>query len=1182
MDGSIGGGGAEREPTAAATALPDGEMAALIAAKDWTATSLGPPDRWSPSLRMMTSFLLANRFPLLLWWGPDHISIYNDAYRPILGTKHPWALGLPVRECWSEIWHVLRPLVETPFTGGPSTWSEDLELELRRRGFLEETHFTVAYSPVPDETAPNAIGGVLATVHEITAQVVGERRVGVLRDLGARSAEAATAEEACAIAAEALARHPKDVPFALVYLIAPDGRAARLAGAAGVEAGGPGSPLEVALDGSAGAGDWPLTAVTSAETAQVVEDLRSRFGAVPQGPWSDPPKRALVLPIRSNLPHHLAGVLVAGVSARLELDASYRSFFDLVTAQLATGIANARAYEEERQRAVALAELDRAKTAFFSNVSHEFRTPLTLMLGHVEDGLDDAADPLAPGQRARQETVHRNALRLLKLVNSLLDFSRIEAGRVQASYEPTDVAALTAEVASAFRSLLERAGLRFTLDCPPLAEPVFVDREMWEKIVLNLVSNAFKFTFEGEIAVRVESDAASLRLTVRDTGTGVDAEHLPHLFERFYRVPDARGRTYEGTGIGLALVRELTKLHGGSASVESESGRGTTFTVTVPRGSAHLPRERIRASRTLASTAIRATAFVEEAAGWVDGAAEVAAALEPPGAVPAEEGDAAGEPAHILVADDNADMRAYLARLLRPLGEVEAVADGVQALAAIGRRVPDLVLSDVMMPNLDGFGLLRALREDERTRMLPIVLLSARAGEEASVEGMSAGADDYVVKPFASRELVARIRSQLQLARQRREHADALARSEEALREANRELAEGDRRKDEFLAVLSHELRNPLAPIRNSTHILERAAPGSEQARRALAVIDRQVSQLTRLVDDLLDVTRISRNKVHLQLERLDLDDLVRRTVEDQRSVFEAAGVRLELEPARAPLFVDGDANRLAQIVGNLLQNAAKFTPRGGAAKVSVSADAAAGCAVIRVADTGVGMSPDLISRLFLPFTQADSTLDRSKGGLGLGLALVKALVALHRGDVAAHSAGVGAGAELVVRLPLAERAAAAEPAAAPVARGRRVLLIEDNVDAADSLRELLELAGHEVLVAHDGPEGLAKALVLRPEVVLCDIGLPGMDGYAVARALRAEASLAGACLVALSGYALPQDVRRARDAGFDFHLSKPPRLDKLAALFDGIAAARARAPGVEGGDAAGAVHGAPPAGAGA
>jgi PAS domain S-box-containing protein len=371
--------------------------------------------------------------------------------------------------------------------------------------------------------------------------------------------------------------------------------------------------------------------------------------------------------------------------------------------------------------------------------------------------------------------------------------------------------------------------------------------------------------------------------------------------------------------------------------------------------------------------------------------------------------------------------------------------------------------------------------------------------------------------------------------------------AEDALREA-------DRAKNEFLAVLSHELRNPLAPIRNSLYILDRAVPGGEEARRAQAIVSRQVDQLSRLVDDLLDVTRIARNKLALQRSRLELGQLVRRTLEDYRPVFDAAGVSLELDACPGPVHVDADAHRVAQVVGNLLHNAAKFTPPGGRVTVTLAADAAAGRAVVSVADTGLGLTPDMSAHVFEPFMQAAEALDRREGGLGLGLALVKGVVELHGGEVSATSAGPGQGSRFVVRLPLdrTEPARVERRAGAKRDRRRRVLVIEDNVDGADSLREVLRLQGHEVAVAYDGPTGIATAREFHPEVVLCDIGLPGMDGYEVARAFRADEALRGAQLVALSGYALAEDLQRAAEAGFERHLAKPPSLEKLRELLQG------------------------------
>ena len=375
--------------------------------------------------------------------------------------------------------------------------------------------------------------------------------------------------------------------------------------------------------------------------------------------------------------------------------------------------------------------------------------------------------------------------------------------------------------------------------------------------------------------------------------------------------------------------------------------------------------------------------------------------------------------------------------------------------------------------------------------------------------------------------------------------------AEQELEAANQQLREQDLHKNQFLAILSHELRNPLAPIRNSLYILDHAPSGGQQSQRARDVIGRQIGQLTRLVDDLLDVTRVSRNKIQLQPRSLELSDLVRRAVDDHRSLFEEKGIVVEATFAPERLPMRGDVERIAQMVGNLLQNAAKFTPAGGRVRVSTEAAPSKTHAILRVIDSGVGIAPALLGRLFQPFMQADASLDRSQGGLGLGLALVKGLVEMHGGEVHAHSDGLGQGAEFVIELPL-DQSAGKEPSTSPArpeARCRRVLVIEDNRDAADSLREVLEFGAHVIEVAYNGPDGLHRARTFNPEIVLCDIGLPGMDGYEVARAFRADPALKDVFLVALSGYAQPDDLQRARDAGFDKHLAKPSSLEKLEEL---------------------------------
>jgi signal transduction histidine kinase len=788
-----------------------GEMGQLMRSMDWSSTPLGPIENWPQSLRTTVSICLASRFPMLIWWGPELVMLYNDAYRPILGsTKHPKSMGQRGKECWREIWNIIGPMLEGVIQAGNATWSVNQMLPLERNGYAEECYFTFSYSPIRDESG--GIGGVFTAVTETTGQVLSERRLRTLHDLAEFSAEAKTAGEACTIAADTLAKNAADIPFALLYLLTNDGNGLHLAGSFGLTPNTPLSATEVDLtvehDGSR---PWPLAQVAHTQESAFVDGLApyARFFSVDV---AEPrPQSALVLPISrpgqsQSTPY---GLLVAGISPMRTLDADYRNFFELIAEQIATAIGKANAYNEARERAEALAELDRAKTTFFSNVSHEFRTPLTLLLGPIEDALADTVHPLQPPQRERLQIVRRNSLRLLKLVNTLLDFSRIEAGRSQALYEPTDLAAFTADLASVFRSAMEQAGLQLVIDCAPLPEPVYVDRDMWEKIVLNLLSNAFKFTFTGQVTVSLrQADHAdnTVQLQVSDTGTGIPQEEVLHLFERFHRVRGTKARTHEGSGIGLALIYELVKLHGGNIQVASTAGEGTTFTVTILLGTSHLPAERIGTERTWQSIAISAAPFIEDALRWLPTNGERANLISetvipdleqsglfrdrPVGQTKTISSRTAS--AHVLLADDNADMRDYVRRLLSTSYSVEAVANGTDALNAAVARKPDLVITDIMMPELDGFQLLQALRADVRTRSVPVILLSARAGEEAAIEGLSAGANDYLVKPFSARELLARVKSHLEIVRIRdaatlriRQHTDHLQKLAQAALQIN-------------------------------------------------------------------------------------------------------------------------------------------------------------------------------------------------------------------------------------------------------------------------------------------------------------------------------------------------------------------------------------------------------------
>jgi signal transduction histidine kinase len=755
----------------AATEL-DGQpwkMADLVRAFNWGATPLGDPAFWPPGLKTTVRILLTSRFPMWMFWGPELTMLYNDAYaRTTLGKKHPWALGKPANVVWSEIWKDIGPRIERVLETGEASWDETLPLILERGGYPEETYHTFSYSPLVGPDGANA--GMLCVVMEDSARVIGERQLTSLGALAAALVDANTRAEVFAAIERGL-EGQKDIPFALLYLFAEENSdRLKLVTRCGIDEGHPAARETLGV----GAPDCPWPAeFLSTNQPVTVENLNQLFADLPTGRWDRPPEQARIVPFARKGQDTPAGIFIAGVNPYRQLDASYAGYLDLIAGQIAASITNAEAYEEERKRAEALAELDRAKTSFFSNVSHELRTPLKLILGPIEDALTG----LKPPPRSSLEMLHRNALRLLKMVNGLLDFVRIEAGRLRATYEPTDLSLLTAQLAGVFRSAVERAGLEYVVECPPLPEPVYVDREMWEKIVLNLVSNALKSTFDGTIHISITTEGAFARMSVSDTGTGIPEHELPHVFERFRRVEGARRRSHEGTGIGLALVKELVEQHGGSISVQSTQDAGSTFTVTIPFGHRHLPRDRVMDSA-LEPVVLQgsAVAYVREAIGWLPGPDRLADEVtrNEAGDRPqqSEPTGADEKKPVVLLVDDNADMREYVRGLLSGRFDVVLAANGREALEIAEREHPDLVVTDVMMPEMDGFALLNQIRQDPALRPTPVIMLSARAGEESTVEGLGAGADDYLTKPFTARELIARVEAQLKMARLRREAAE--------------------------------------------------------------------------------------------------------------------------------------------------------------------------------------------------------------------------------------------------------------------------------------------------------------------------------------------------------------------------------------------------------------------------
>jgi len=764
-----------------------GELARLLRERDWTATGLGPVEEWPDQLRAAVRTVLPSAMPMMLFWGPGLIQIYNEAYVPLLGSKHPAALGQSPALTWPEVWHASGPesTLEIVLAGGEVLSREAQLYLLQRHGYVEETYWTSSCSPIRDEDG--TIGGALLTAADVTRQVVGERRSRLIRELGGLSAAAAADRAgACRQALTVMHDYRATVPFAVIYLpdpdeLDPDDRAPedpaatttaaathRAATTTGVSpVGAFGISGDLTKVGGPDVSESILRALRAEGRPELVTGLSAK---VPVGTLEPSPLGAavphsmMVLPLRFGGQSEPMGALCLGVNPYRMFDEEYRGFFTLLGHQVATLLADAQAYEAQRARADALTELDREKTRFYQNVSHEFRTPLTLLLGPLE------AATKAPAVRADSELLnglemaHRSALRLTRLVDGLLDFARADAGSLNPRLEPTDVAELTRDLTGMFKSAFQEAGLDLRVDIPNRASTARLDREMWAQIVLNLLSNALKYTPQGTVSIQLRQTEKEIELRVADTGVGIPAAEQQAIFDRFHRINSEELKPQvPGAGIGLALVAQLVRAHTGEISVDSKPRRGSTFTVSIPHqaaGDAEL--------RPLAVSAGTSDPLVAAGRGvWSPGHHETVSE------------QSSGPTRNLLLVEDDPDLRLYLTRLLSADGwRVDSASDLAGALST--QTVPDVVLSDVMLPGPDGLELVRLLRrgEDGLSRV-PIILLTARAAAESAAEGLRAGADDYVRKPFNPTELLARLRVHYELS-QLREYALAQAQDQAA------------------------------------------------------------------------------------------------------------------------------------------------------------------------------------------------------------------------------------------------------------------------------------------------------------------------------------------------------------------------------------------------------------------
>jgi len=748
-------------------ALPEflsggGEMGKRIREYDWAATPLGPIHTWPQSLRTCMRIMLTSRQPIWIGWGKELIKLYNDPYRAIVGGKHPWALGLPASVVWKDIWRDIDPMLRQVMENDEGIYAESQLLIMIRNGYPEETYYTFSYTPIPADDGGTA--GMICANTDDTDRIISERQLRTLSHLGKKLTDTKTQTEVINKTIESLNDNQHDFPFALFYTYKDNKglftHSTSLAGTTNKV------PLTINLD-DPGILSAAIKDAIETKKPVLLPEIGPVLGDMPMGAWGVTPEKAMILPVMQPASREPYGFLVTGFNPYRLLDEKYLSFFSLVADQVATSFAGVHALEEERKRSEALAEIDRAKTTFFSNISHEFRTPLTLLLGPIEEALDD--HETIPANRLRMELAHRNALRMQKLVNTLLDFSKIEAGRMEGKFVHVDISSFTRDLVSTFRSAIEKAGITLVLDCDHVNEPVFVDVDMWEKIVLNLLSNALKYTNKGSITVSIKRIARHVRLSVADTGIGIAPDQMTKIFDRFHRIESVQGRSQEGTGIGLAMVKELVKLHHGNIDLSSKLGEGSEFSVSIPIGNGHLDPTRVSNTISPVSVGASARAYILEAIKWLpDDMAEKDTAGN--GMISnTEQSNGAAKKFRVLLADDNADMREYVQRLLSAQFTVITANDGDEAFQKANDFKPDLLLSDIMMPRLDGFGLLRKIRNHPDLRNLPVIFLSARAGEEAKVEGLDAGADDYIVKPFSARELIVRVSNLIRINQVRRE-----------------------------------------------------------------------------------------------------------------------------------------------------------------------------------------------------------------------------------------------------------------------------------------------------------------------------------------------------------------------------------------------------------------------------
>jgi len=974
-----------------------GEMGERVRNFDWAGTPLGDPEKWEQSLKTCVRIILTSAQPMFVWWGPSHINIYNDSYARIMGKKHPAGLGVKAEDVWPEIWDVLASRIES-VKRNEGTYDDSFFFIMERKGFQEEVYVSFSYSPLQGDDG--TVKGIFCVCTETTERIINERALQSLRDLGAVAFDEKSLDVIYRNVAGVFSKNNKDFPFAIVYKLDTEGCSA--VAAASTESAQHQPVLPQIINTTMPSAITRDFCEAYAFNKVIVSDVKGMQKELPKGFWKIPPSQFVYIPISAVGSKHPYAIIVSALNPCRQFDANFLQFCELIGARVSLEINKMLALEEERERAEALEQVDKAKTVFFSNISHEFRTPLTLILSPLEEMLHQPKSNLSAIEQHNVETAYRNALRLLKLVNTLLDFSRIESGRQHASYVLTDITSFTKNLAANFRSVIEKAGLELFIKTDRVVPPVYLDRQMWEKIVFNLLSNAFKYTLSGSITVEITAEDKFAVFKVKDTGIGISETEITHVFERFHRVPNVSARTIEGTGIGLSLVKELVLFHKGTIGVESQPGAGSTFTVKIPMGKDHLPEQQIAVQ--LNEERITSGMYVEEAGTLLvkgNNGEATFTAEDDNGPV-------------VLIVDDNADMREHIQSILLNHFNVVTANNGQEALEKVREQKPMLIVSDVMMPVMDGIELVKTLKANKATAHIPVILLTARAGEESKIVGWETGADDYLTKPFSSKELISRIASQIKTQQIRTDALFDMAEQRKysrKLEDMNRELIKMNEELTSFAYVSSHDLQEPLRKIQMfSKRILEKEINTlSEEGKNFFLRMDNAANRMQLLINDLLTYSRT--NTSQKQFEKTSLNDLIMDVKQELYEKIMATDTIIECEPLPELHIIPF---QFKQLFTNLIANSIKFAKPGQRPHITITSSLIDGSQIdyptadiekkywhIAFTDKGTGFDPQFNEQIFGLFQRLHGR--REFEGTGIGLAIAKKVIDNHNGIITAE-----------------------------------------------------------------------------------------------------------------------------------------------------------------------------------